>query len=35
MANKYIKAYENVLNGHFLSARTPHLLAEDTPKFLP
>ena len=35
MANKYIKAYENVLNGHFLSARTPHLLAEDPPKFLP
>jgi glycosyltransferase involved in cell wall biosynthesis len=35
MAIKYLKAYENVLNGHFLSQSTPHLLSEDPPKFLP
>jgi glycosyltransferase involved in cell wall biosynthesis len=35
MANKYLKAYEKVLNGHFLSESTPHLLEKDSPKFLP
>jgi hypothetical protein len=35
MAKKYVLAYEKVLNGHFLSQSTPHLLEKDPAKFLP
>lgn len=35
MASKYLKAYENVVNGHFLSESTPQLVEEKPPKFLP
>lgn len=35
MAKKYLKAYENVLNGLFLNEKIPQLINENTPKFLP
>jgi glycosyltransferase involved in cell wall biosynthesis len=35
MAKKYIKAYENVLNGQFLNEEIPRLIDKNTPKLLP
>jgi glycosyltransferase involved in cell wall biosynthesis len=35
MAKKYIKAYENVLNGLFLNEEIPRLMDRNIPKFLP
>jgi hypothetical protein len=35
MAKKYIKAYENVLNGQFLNEEIPRIMDGNIPKFLP
>jgi hypothetical protein len=35
MAKKYIKAYENVLNGQFLNEEIPRLIDKNIPKLLP
>jgi glycosyltransferase involved in cell wall biosynthesis len=35
MAKKYVKAYESVLNGHFLNEDSPCVKESNSPKFLP